>query len=604
MATTQQVQALYIGLLGRAADQAGLNFWIQDIASGNRTLNDVQKEFAASPEFAAAYGAITDRTALVSTIYSNLFERAPDAAGLAYWVGTNLTADQLIASFIQYASPADRTVLTNKTLVAEIYTSVAGGAATFKVADAANVVANVNGTPASVTAAVGSINTLPGVVTPTTINAIKALEAAVASQTAYETNKANLDALVALNTKAIAVATKAGVAAPPAVLDSSDDGTVAGDSWAEVSGVAAAAAGVRAAIAGATPTNVLQANADNAAGALASSKQALVLTLANGAALVSAYESAAAAAAAAQPPAAAAKTAALADLNALQGAQDAAWDAAIAASGVAGVAGLTATSTGTDVYNVLAGAATLDTTITALKNAIAASGMNDIAKNAFTTAANLAAVERADNQATVKANAALADLNTAATAQGATAIAAVGDYTTKAGANATAQATLASAKEADALKVEADALAASYKAVTDATASANGAVATLAPLNLKTGADADASKAVNEVFYFATKAAASDDYLLDNFAKGDSIYVGNGLTHNNGALSTGNNNALEFFLVKNGANVEVIVETEVYGSASTTITGGVVASPDAAVITLVGVTVEQLSVSNGVISFA
>lgn len=602
MATTQQVQALYIGLLGRAADQAGLNFWIQDIASGNRTLNDVQKEFAASPEFATTYGSLAgDRTALVSAIYSNLFERAPDAAGLAYWVGTSLSADELIASFIQYASPADRTVLTNKTLVAEIYTSVAGGAATFNVADAAKVVADVNGTSASVATAVGGINTLPGVVTPTTINAIKALEAAVASQTAYETNKANVDALVALQAKVVALDTKSGAAFVPAVpVDGSDADSVAGNNVNELLPLVLTNANSLRTSISALETNVLQANADNTAAALASSKQALVLTLANGAALVSAYESAAAAAAAAQPPAAAAKTAALADLGGLQAAQDTAWDAAIAASGVAG---LNATSTAGDVYAVLAAAATTDASITALKNAFAASGLNDIAKTAFTAAANLAAVERADTQATDKETAALTALTNAATTQGGTAPAAVGDYTGKAGANATAQATLANAKEADALKVEAAALAASYKAVTDAVTNANTAVTAAGPI------DVDANKAgaaTAEVFYFADKAAATDDFTV-GFTKGDSLYVGSGLTFNSGALSTGNNNALEFFLVKNGVNTNVVIETKAFGSATTTVAadGSVTASPDdVAVITLTGVTLEQLSVNNGVVTWA
>lgn len=151
MATTQQIQQLYIGLLGRAADKAGLDFWMSEIAAGKRTLTDVQAAFAASPEFKGSYGAITDRAALVEAIYLNLFERAPDAAGKAYWVGTSLTADQLISAFLQYASPADQNVINNKVTVAQYYTAAAG--ADVNLAAAAAVVANVDGTPASVSAA-------------------------------------------------------------------------------------------------------------------------------------------------------------------------------------------------------------------------------------------------------------------------------------------------------------------------------------------------------------------------------------------------------------------------------------------------------------------
>lgn len=151
MATTQQVQQLYIGLLGRAADQAGLNFWINDIASGHRTLADVQTAFAASPEFQASYGSIASREALVTAIYTNLFERAPDAAGLAYWVGTDLTADQLIAGFLQYASPADQLVINNKVTVAQYYTEAAG--VDVNLAAATAIIADVDGTAASVSTA-------------------------------------------------------------------------------------------------------------------------------------------------------------------------------------------------------------------------------------------------------------------------------------------------------------------------------------------------------------------------------------------------------------------------------------------------------------------
>lgn len=187
MATTQQVQQLYIGLLGRAADQAGLDFWMSEIAAGKRTLTDVQAAFAASPEFKGSYGAITDRAALVEAIYVNLFERAPDAAGKAYWVGTSLTADQLISAFLQYASPADQNVINNKVTVAQYYTAAAG--ADVNLAAAAAVVANVDGTPASVSAA---LLTLP-VSNATLTAAVSNWEAANGAKAAFIAGLGDLD---------------------------------------------------------------------------------------------------------------------------------------------------------------------------------------------------------------------------------------------------------------------------------------------------------------------------------------------------------------------------------------------------------------------------
>lgn len=611
MATTQQVQQLYIGLLGRAADQAGLNFWINDIASGHRTLADVQKAFATSPEFAATYGAITDRAALVDAIYVNLFERAPDAAGKAYWVGTNLTADQLIAGFLEHAAPADRTVLNNKVQVAEVYTAVAGGAATFKVADATKVVADVNGTQASVNAAIGSLGTLPGA----SFAAIKALEVATANQVAFETNKANLDALVALNTKAIAVATAAGVTPIPAeVVDGTDDGNVAGDSWAEVSSVASAAFAVRGSVS-TSPTNVLQANADNAAGALAAAKQTLG-TVTNGTALVNAYDAAAAAALASKATAAAVKNAAVVDLQVLVTADSVDFIAALPADARATGALPAPVTDAATLYDYLAAPTTTAAQITAVSNAINnATSLNATLKFSFAAAAKLAAADRVDAQNDLNVNTAAANLAAAASdGNPATTTAletAVADYTsTTPGTsafynNAAAQKTLADAKAADALKAEADALLAAHKAVTDAVATA------LTAASASGAIDLDANKpgtATAEVFYFKDPILTADDFTV-GFTKGDSLHVGSGLTFNNGALSTGNNNALEFFLVKNGANTNVVIETKAFGSATTIAAAdGTIAtttgSPDAAVITLTGVTLEQLSVNNGVVTWA
>ena len=55
---------------------------------------------------------------------------------------------------------------------------------------------------------------------------------------------------------------------------------------------------------------------------------------------------------------------------------------------------------------------------------------------------------------------------------------------------------------------------------------------------------------IKDVFYFADKATADSDFQITSFAAGDNIVLGTSTyTINNGALSTGDNNALEFFVV-------------------------------------------------------
>jgi hypothetical protein len=112
------------------------------------------------PEYAEIYGDKT-RTELVTKIYTNLFERAPDAAGLEYWVngdGSTVNADQLIVAFLNAATTDDQAVVENKLEVANHYTAELGGADTFDKAEAATYIADVDGTDASVTSAKADID--------------------------------------------------------------------------------------------------------------------------------------------------------------------------------------------------------------------------------------------------------------------------------------------------------------------------------------------------------------------------------------------------------------------------------------------------------------
>jgi len=109
MATTAQIDsivALYAGYFDRAPDPAGLQFWIDQIENG-REFNTIAADFAASPEAEALYPyltapALVTPTAFVTSIYLNLFNRSPDAAGLEFWTdalaaGTVSAADMIEA---------------------------------------------------------------------------------------------------------------------------------------------------------------------------------------------------------------------------------------------------------------------------------------------------------------------------------------------------------------------------------------------------------------------------------------------------------------------------------------------------------------------------
>ena len=131
MATTlaSQVQELYIGYLGRAADQAGLNFWVNAIQTGVSTLESVALGFTLSAEYKAAYDGLTT-TQLVARVYQNVLGRAADSDGLTFWVGEInkgvVTADTLVEHMINSLGAIDQLNMDNKVQAANTYTTKVG----------------------------------------------------------------------------------------------------------------------------------------------------------------------------------------------------------------------------------------------------------------------------------------------------------------------------------------------------------------------------------------------------------------------------------------------------------------------------------------------
>jgi len=180
----------------------------------------------------------------------------------------------------------------------------------------------------------------------------------------------------------------------------------------------------------------------------------------------------------------------------------------------------------------------------------------------------------------------------------------------KAVTKAAADKAVADAKVADVNKAAVDALAKQYQDVKDVATKAGTAIGDFN--SASTTAQAKALNAtdpsvdtIKESFYFAAKADGAD-YTMAKFGAGDSIVLGSSYAYNAGALSTGDNNKAEFFLVKIDGGVQVVVESTVYGSAGVTpvaATGVAAAADGLSVITLTGVTIDHVAVANGVVSY-
>lgn len=97
---------LYRAAFARAPDAAGLGYWIARMDAG-APLPAVAGEFVASAEFQALYGAHPGNAELVDKLYRNVLHRAGEAAGVAYWIGVlergAATRAQVLAWFSESA---------------------------------------------------------------------------------------------------------------------------------------------------------------------------------------------------------------------------------------------------------------------------------------------------------------------------------------------------------------------------------------------------------------------------------------------------------------------------------------------------------------------
>jgi hypothetical protein len=114
------VVRLYFAYFLRVPDYGGLQFWIN--YSKTNSLDAVSNNFAASPEFQNTYGPLNN-TQYVTLVYNNVLGRAPDNDGLNFWVNQLNTAQhtrgQVMLAFSE--SPEYQAVSFSKVYVTMIY---------------------------------------------------------------------------------------------------------------------------------------------------------------------------------------------------------------------------------------------------------------------------------------------------------------------------------------------------------------------------------------------------------------------------------------------------------------------------------------------------
>ena len=142
----QQAAAIYIGYYDRAPDPYGMDFWESAVTNRIVSLVDIATYFSAQDETYAVHPffvapSASAANAFISELYLNLFNRAPDMAGLEFWSGVlqqsidgtgPLSVGEIILAIIEGAQNStagqDITTLLNKIDVANAWTDAAEAA--------------------------------------------------------------------------------------------------------------------------------------------------------------------------------------------------------------------------------------------------------------------------------------------------------------------------------------------------------------------------------------------------------------------------------------------------------------------------------------------
>jgi len=83
--TQTRLVQLYVATFGRAPDAAGMAYWVNQISTGAMTLEQTAKSFFVQPEAQSWYPPTQATGDFIDTVYQNVLNRASDSAGKDYW---------------------------------------------------------------------------------------------------------------------------------------------------------------------------------------------------------------------------------------------------------------------------------------------------------------------------------------------------------------------------------------------------------------------------------------------------------------------------------------------------------------------------------------
>lgn len=124
----KNLQTLYLGILGRAADPEGFDYWLEQLESRSVDMNGVMAFMLQSDEFQARRLelAALDDNGWINEVYQSLFARDAEIEGMEYWAeqaSSGHSPQTLLQGFIAGASATDAEALEAYASIADFYTS-------------------------------------------------------------------------------------------------------------------------------------------------------------------------------------------------------------------------------------------------------------------------------------------------------------------------------------------------------------------------------------------------------------------------------------------------------------------------------------------------
>lgn len=124
--TASAINSLYLAFYGRPADPAGLKFWSAQLANNNGDATSIIATFAASEETQVRF-ASDSAAERIAEIYLQLFNRAPDAEGLAFYTKAieqgRATLADVSVSILKGAVGGDKTLSELRQQAADAFTA-------------------------------------------------------------------------------------------------------------------------------------------------------------------------------------------------------------------------------------------------------------------------------------------------------------------------------------------------------------------------------------------------------------------------------------------------------------------------------------------------